>query len=195
MRRKRRRALQLADRPRLRQRQISWAKNEGAQTGARSLRASVERPGGEDDPKKTRVIESAGKLAVNWASARVSRLRLAYISSVFFNCQINYVTFYSTRNATKKGDTSNVFFLFLFLFSLAIFRHFSTKKLGIFFWGGFSSVISTIFSLFFGIKFRQIFYSQKMKTPLPLGSPAPPKKKIEGLSSSTWIKPIWIKCH
>ncbi|CAK9195901.1 unnamed protein product [Sphagnum troendelagicum] len=58
-------------------------KERGAQTGARSLRADVERPGGEDDPKKTRVIESAGKLAVNWASARVSRLRLAYISSVF----------------------------------------------------------------------------------------------------------------
>jgi hypothetical protein len=185
MRRKRRRALQLADRPRLRQRQISWAKNEGAQTGARSLRASVERPGGEDDPKKTRVIESAGKLAVNWASARVSRLRLAYISSVFLNCQINYVTFYSTRNATKKGDTRG----FFFFFSWRYFAIFQQRNWGFFFLGGFSSVISTNFSLFFGIKFRQIFYTQKMKTP-PFK-----KKKIEGLSSSTWIKPIWIKCH
>jgi hypothetical protein len=97
-----------------------------------------------------------------------------YISSVFFNCQINDVTFYSTRNATKKGDTSS----FVFFFPLAIFRHFSTKKLGIYFYFlGFSSVISTNFSLFFGIKFRQIFYTQKMKTPLPLSSPAPPKKR------------------
>jgi hypothetical protein len=82
MRRKRRRALRLADRPRLQQRQISWAKNEELKRELEALRASVERPGGEDDPKKTRVIESAGKLTVNWASARVSRLRLAYIFSV-----------------------------------------------------------------------------------------------------------------
>ncbi len=104
------------------------------------MRASVERPGGEDDPKKTRVIERAGKLAVNWASARVSRLRLAYISSVFFNCQINYVTFYSTRNATKKGDTRSFFFFF------------------------FPGDISP-------------FFNKEMKTPLPLGSPSPQKKK------------------
>jgi hypothetical protein len=174
MRRKRRRALRLADRPRLRQRQISWAKNE-------ELKRELEACG---HPSNDRV-EYTTRRRHGYLKARENLLWIGpvpespacawqYISSVFFNCQINDVTFYSTRNATKKGDIRSVFSFF----SLAIFRHFSTKKLGIYFYFlGFSSVISTNFSLFFGIKFRQIFYTQKMKTRLPLGSPAPPKKK------------------
>jgi hypothetical protein len=62
MRRKKRRALQLADRPRLRQRQISWAKNEELKGELEALRASVERPGGEDDPKKTRLLKARENL-------------------------------------------------------------------------------------------------------------------------------------
>ncbi len=61
----------------------------------------------------------------------------------------------------------------MFFFFLAIFAIFN-KEIGEFFLKN-CSVISTNFSLFFGIKFRQIFYTQKMKTPLPLGSPAPSK--------------------
>jgi hypothetical protein len=54
--------LQLADRPRLQQRQISWAKNEELKQELEAVRASVERPGGEDDPRRHGLLKARENL-------------------------------------------------------------------------------------------------------------------------------------